>query len=141
MKRQRMLIGCLALTLIALVGTDAAAATKDELKQRFKDRYPTLVELKDAGKVGEIHTGYIGAVRGEYLDDRVDPDDEESVRISDFIAAENGDRRQLYEILAEETGADVDDVAARNAQRNFDKAEAEHYLKPENRDWVRKKDL
>lgn len=129
------------LGLLAFAAADADAATKNELKQRFKDRYPTLVALKNAGKVGEVHDGYVAAVNSDYLNDPADPGAEDSPTVAEFLGAENADRRALYEILAEETDSTPQKVARRNAQRNFENAAPEHYLKPADRDWVRKKNL
>lgn len=120
---------------------DNDRSEREALKERFKQRYPILVELKNAGKVGETHEGYVAAVRSEYLDDRVDPDDEDSRTVREFIGAENRDRRRLYELIAEEVDTSAEKVARRNAIRNFEQAKGYEFLKLQSGEWVRKRDL
>ncbi len=142
MRTHPWLLATLLLVLApsALAGEDK----KDELeklKQRFKERYPVLLDLKDAGKVGETHEGLAKAVKEQYLDDKANPDAEDGRTVKEFLAAENKDRRRLYELIAEEVDTTPEKVARRDAQRRFEKAEPDHYLKLEEKGWVQKKKL
>ncbi|MEX2388216.1 MAG: DUF1318 domain-containing protein, partial [Phycisphaeraceae bacterium] len=119
------------------------SAQSDEraaLQERFKQRYPALVQLKRDGRVGETHTGLAGAVRSEYLSQRVDKDDEESPTVQRFLSEENRDRQRLFELLAEELNTTATRVAEREARRRFDTAAPHEYLRPADGAWLRKRD-
>jgi len=124
----------------ALAGP-ARADERDELKERFKKRLVDLVKLQDAGKVGETSVGTVEAVKPQYLDDKVDPSDSDSPTITRFLQAENKDRLRLYQLLAEDLKTEPEKVARRDAQRRFEKAKPDHYLKLDSGKWVQKKDL
>ena len=141
MKNFNLLTGMVICLLVGMMAGQATASTKEELKERFKQRYSTIQKIKDAGKIGEVYTGFIEALANSFLDDKVDPDNPESQTIGDLIAAENADRNQLYHILARETGTEAESVGRRNAVREFEKAKPDHYLKPAKSGWVKKKDL
>jgi len=126
--------------LLGLAGA-VSAQDRDELRQRFEQRFPQLRQLMDAGKVGEMSTGYVGLVRESYGSQKVDPEDDASPTIQQFIDAENNDRRKLYAMVAEEVREDPQTIARRNAVRAFENAKPEWFLKPRDRDWVRKKNL
>jgi uncharacterized protein len=105
------------LAVIFLLSATSFAATLEELQERFKQRYPRLVELKEAGTIGETWQGYVEFV------DKTDPG------AQDIVQQENSDRRELYRILAEREKTTPDVVAQRNAQRNFQQARSGEYLK------------
>lgn len=130
--RSRLKITLVAALACALLASAAAADEKDELKQRFQERYPKLQELKRQGKVGETFLGYIDAVKPEFA-----REDE----VKRIIGAENNDRRRLYEIIAKEQDTTADHVGRRNAQRNFSRAGSNEWLRTEDNRWVQKKDL
>jgi uncharacterized protein YdbL (DUF1318 family) len=119
----------------------AHADEREQLRERFKQRYPTLVQLKRNDRVGETYRGMAGVVRPEYAQQRVRPDDEQSPTIGSFLEEENRDRQRLYELLAEELGTTADRVAERDARRRFDAARPDEWLQPRNGQWVRKRDL
>jgi len=126
--------------LAGLIALPAAAQNDDELaelKERFKQRYPTLVKLKEAQKVGEVHDGYAAAVKSQYLDDTAGGE----TTVREFLAAENGDRRRLYEIMAERNDTTPEDVAKTNAARLFEQGKPDWYFKPEGNGWKLKKDI
>ncbi len=134
----------LVVALATGLATDGVARTdvdRASLKQRFVQRYKQLVALKDAGRVGETYRGTVDAVAPTYLDDRVVPGKDDAPTIREFLAAENADRRTLYELIAAETGTTADQVAKRNAARNFERAAPEHYLQLPSGKWVKKKNL
>jgi len=130
----------MTLLLAGLTALPAAAQNDDELaelKERFKQRYPTLVKLKDAQKVGEVHDGFAAAVKNEYLDDTA----KEKTTVRELLAAENADRRRLYEIMAERTDTTPAEVAKTNAARLFEQGRPDWYFKPEKSGWKLKKDI
>jgi len=133
------LLLCFALIFAGLIAGPAAGQDDElaDLRERFKQRYPTLVKLKDAQKIGEIHTGYAGAVKSAYLDDEAT--DEQTVR--EFLAAENRDRERLYQIMADKTDTTPEEVAATRAAQLFEQGKADWYFKPVNKDWMLKKNI
>ena len=102
---------------LALVGAACTVLADDPaleaLRAKFKARYPKLVELQRAGKLGETSKGFVEAVRPEYLREPV---------VKTTRDEENADRKKLYAILAKQEGAEPGQVAERNARRNFEKA-------------------
>jgi uncharacterized protein len=108
-----MMIGLLAVLITGLTSTSALAQTKEELQASFKKRYPKMVELKKAAKVGETWKGLLDAIDKKFL---------EEAEVKSLVDAENIDRKKLYALIAEETGTTPDKVAERNAIRNFENA-------------------
>ena len=142
----------LAVMLPLTVGAPAAQAQDDdedakikqqlnELKQRFKQRYPTLLRLKKEGKVGEQYTGYAGVVKEQYARLPVDPTDEKDEdrdvakdkkpkqTIAEFLKVENTDRKKLFTLIAKKLETAVEVVAQREAKRRFQTAEPWEYFK------------
>lgn len=138
------LILCLlfAISAIApsvLAESSAAQPTKDQLKEQFKSRDAELKSLKKKGLVGETIDGYIDAV-----DSAVDP------TTTALLAAENKDRRDLYQLLADEINkenpkapvkATMETIASRNAIRNIEHAGPDEFLRVAKDHWIRVKDF
>jgi uncharacterized protein YdbL (DUF1318 family) len=110
-------IATVLIALLAFASFASAAESKEELQKRFKQRLPEINKLKAEGVVGETSEGYLDFVS------------ERSSKASELVNEENGDRRNLYAIIADETGATVEVVAKRNAKRNFESAKPGEYLK------------
>ncbi len=102
---------------------------KTKLPERFKARDSDLNRFKQAGKVGETTKGIVEAVKREYLED---------ADLKTLIEDENRDRRELYEIIAEEKGQDVDVVADLAARQNYKRARPGEYLKTASGEWKQK---
>ncbi|MFA7235926.1 MAG: DUF1318 domain-containing protein [Phycisphaeraceae bacterium] len=122
------------LTVFAAAVMPARADERADLKERFKQRYATLLKLKDEGKVGETAAGLVDVVKPQYSEGKVG-----SQTVGQFIQDENMDRTRLYVLLADEATTSPAVVARRNAERNFERASPEHYLKPRDGKWVQKK--
>jgi uncharacterized protein len=120
----------LFLGAFALAAPAMAASSLPELRQRFKQRYPELQQLKTQGKLGETSKGYVEAVKAEYARDAT---------VEKAMSAENADRRELYQALAKEAGTAPGDVAAHNAARNFGKAQPGEWLQSADGKWFQKK--
>jgi len=120
----------LAGTLAVALASTATAGSLDELRGRFKQRYPKLLKAKDDGKVGETFKGFVEAVKPEFLDDKA---------LKKLVDDENTDRKTLYGILAKKEGTTPEKVAERNAVREFKKAKPGHYLKNKDGKWEQKK--
>ena len=122
------LMGAL-LSALVLSPTVARADRADDLRQRFKNRFPQVKAAKQAGKIGETSAGVLEAVPGKSLDDA-------TRKLAD---EENADRQELYKIIAEREKTTAEKVAERNAARNFEKATAGEYLKGADGKWTQKK--
>jgi uncharacterized protein YdbL (DUF1318 family) len=103
---------------------------KDELQARFRERDAALDAAKRDGKIGETTEGLIDFVKGEFRDD---------ARLRRLVDDENKDRRELYEIIAKETGGTPEVVAEQNARRNYQRARPGEYLKTATGEWRQKK--
>ena len=122
------------LAVVAVLGGAPAAARadrQDELRERFKDRYPDLRAAKIDGKIGETTDGIVEAVEARYL--------EKDDALRKLVEEENADRRELYKLIAEREKTTPEKVATRNAARNFEKAKPGEYLKARDGSWKKKK--
>ncbi len=122
--------------LLALPARADDAGELNKLKEQFKKRYPTLLKLKNAGKVGETTRGKVEAVKAAYLDEIAVGE----TTVKALLAAECKDRDRLYVLMAKKAETTVDKVAERAAKRNFSKASGEHFLKFKSGKWIKKKD-
>ena len=114
-----------------------------DLQQRFKGRYPVLLQLREAGTIGEMYNGLTGAVLNASLETNVTEPGRETPRtLKAFLTEENTDRIKLYQLIAAEAKTSPEVVAKHNALRRFEKAKPDEYLKPsKDGAWVQKKDL
>ena len=127
---RRLFIFLGVFALAGLIPAPAAKADRqDELRERFKGRLPQLREAKSSGTVGETAAGFVEAVEGKSLDDK----------LKKVVDEENADRRELYKLIAEKEQTTEDKVAERNAFRNFEKAESGEMLKDKSGKWRKKK--
>lgn len=120
--------------LLVFVGSSVAYAqdSKEEIRARMKERYPQLKELKEKGKVGETHLGWVEVVDAKYKEDDA---------IKKIISGENADREMLYKMIAKNTDATPEEVGKQNAFRIFKKAKEGEYFKGEDDKWRQKKDV
>ncbi len=143
-----LLIACAA--GVARADDRADDQTMRELKQRFMERFPTLVHLRREGKIGETWDGWTRPVRDEFRrlrltadghidDDQSRRDNDNRMTVGELIDEENADRTKLYRIIADKQNTTPQIVARRNAQRLFDQAEVGTYLKKDaDSGWQRK---
>ncbi|MBT8044039.1 MAG: YdbL family protein [Verrucomicrobiae bacterium] len=81
--------------------SDAASAA--ELKARMAQRLNQIVALKQNGSVGENNLGYLTARKAL------------SAESAKLVAAENSDRRQVYQLIANKTKANAATVGKTRA--------------------------
>jgi uncharacterized protein YdbL (DUF1318 family) len=129
-----------SLLALPLAAQETRPDEKAALKERFKERFPTLRDLRKEGRIGETHTGFAEAVKAEYLDQKVDPKNASSETIRQFLEKENGDRRRLYELFAKKQGLTPAAIGTQDAIRRSREAEPDHWLKTPSGKWVQKKD-
>lgn len=122
--RLTLLVALLALLMVPSMGLGKTSKMQ-QLRERFKQRYPQVEALKQAGIVGETDGGYLDYVKQK------DPEAEK------IVDAENADRKALYAEIAQQEQTTPELVAVRNAKRNFEKAKPGEYLR-ENGKWRKK---
>ena len=125
---------------------------RETLKKSMKARYARLLKLKDVGKVGETRKGFVAVRKEVYAGHKVDPRHGAFLTIGKLIEAENKDRKELYEVVARLSQAKETDenkrkkitaesVALHNVVRNYNKADAKHWLQEKDGTWLKKADL
>lgn len=112
-----------------------------DLKARMKGRYATLSALRDAGKIGETHTGEVALVETKFGQEKVDPKKKDSPTLAAVVAAENQDRKKLYALIATQAKVKPTDVGVQNAIRNFRNASPQHKLLLRSGKWITKQKL
>ncbi len=100
-----------------------------ELRTRMKSREANLDRLRDAGTVAETHTGLVELVKAADGKTKLDPKDEKSVTLDEFMAAENKDRRALFALLSKDLKVSPEEVGKQNGIRNLERAKPDHYYK------------
>ena len=123
--RRAFIMTLIAILLVPATAIFAADSSKEALQKRFKERYPEIRKLKDAGVIGETDEGYL-----DYVKDR-DPD------AAKLVEEENADRKALFALIAKDENTSVETVAKHAAQRNFDKAKKGDFLKTDGK-WKKK---
>lgn len=108
------------------------------LKESMKARYPLLEALRDAGKVGETRNGEAKLVDAKYGTDAVDAKDPAKGTVADVVAAENKDRRALYEHLSKTTKVSATEVGRQNGLRNLKNAKPDQWIEVQGK-WVQRK--
>lgn len=113
---------CLGIVGIVAFSYSAPAYARSlpELREQLKSRYADILQQKSDGKIGETYLGYLAVVRPEYAADAV---------IKNLIGQENADRKELYAEMAKQLKVSPEEVAARNAAREFEKAKPGQWLR------------
>lgn len=104
----------------------ATTAMADDIKTRMKNRLPEIVELKAQGIVGENNRGYLEFIGGK----KAKPD---------VVAAENEDRKAVYEAIAKQQGTTAELVGKRRALQIAQKADPGEWVQDANGNWIQKK--
>lgn len=123
MKKQHLLLMLPAAISLLLWFSLSMAA--DGIKERMAARLPEIVTLKDQGIIGEDNKGYVqfvGAVREK----------------AGVVQAENADRVQVYQAIAQQQGTTVDLVGQRRSQQIKDIAQPGHWLQDDKGSWYKK---
>ncbi len=123
-KKSRLIL--ILITLIILLAQNVFAKSIKEIQDNMKDRLPAIVELKQAGIVGENNLGYL-----EYVG--------ASKKNEDIVSAENNDRKIVYEALAKKNNTSAELVGKRRALQIAEKADPGEWLKNESGQWYQKK--
>jgi uncharacterized protein len=113
----------IVLTLLLLV--PASAALAQDIKTRMRDRLPVIVDLKSRGVIGENNQGYLDLLKGQ-------------TEKKDVVAAENEDRRTIYNQIARQTGTSPDVVGQRRAIQIAEIASPGEWLQDSAGKWYQK---
>ena len=125
MKLKKVIAIIFVFILGVLITTDVNSAS-DSIKQRMIDRLPVIKALKDQGIVGENNLGFL-----EFIGNRKEK--------ADVVAAENVDRKSVYEAIAKNQGTTVEVVGQHRAIQLADKAQSGDWLQDANGKWYQKK--
>jgi uncharacterized protein YdbL (DUF1318 family) len=142
MSRSALASACRLLIALVFASVPLFAQSREELQKRAAERLSTVKVLKEAGKLGETWEGYLAGVKDTDLDEVIEYKSEK-IKIRDFMAAENTDRKAVYALIAkEESTAEkpvpVEYVAERSGKDLFRRAEPGHWLLPKGGKWTQK---
>ncbi len=100
-------------------------ALADAIKDRMLQRLPAIADLKTKGIIGEDNRGYLGYVTGNRV-------------MEDVIAAENADRKTVYEIFAKQQNTSLDVVETVQGARKAEKANPGEFYQNREGQWIKK---
>ena len=112
-------------TVVAGVFLFTASAFSGGIKERMRDRLPTIIELKAAGVIGENNQGFLSFV-GDRKPEQA------------LVDAENKDRQMVYEAIAKQQGTTAAVVGQRRALQIAEKARPGEWLQDAGGKWSRK---
>ena len=116
-----LLSGFCLLTAAAVVSAEDA----ETIKTRMLQRLPVINEYKSQGVVGENNKGFLQVmgIDGEW---------------SQVVAAENSDRKMVYQAIAAKTGASLETVGSRRALQIRESAATGTWIQTNDGKWVKK---
>jgi uncharacterized protein len=123
MKNKTFVVSTLMLTAFLFIMSSVSFA--QDIKARFKDRLPQIIELKSKGIIGETNQGYLDYVGG-------------TREMQNVVEAENRDRRIVYEEIAKQQGVSVQAVGQRRALQLRDLANPGDWVQNDAGAWYRK---
>jgi uncharacterized protein len=123
MKNRTFVVSTLMLTAFLFIMSSVSFA--QDIKARFKDRLPQIIELKSKGIIGETNQGYLDYVGG-------------TREMQNVVEAENRDRRIVYEEIAKQQGVSVQAVGQRRALQLRDLANPGDWVQNDAGAWYRK---
>ena len=120
--RTRM-VGILSSVLLMGIFVGAIAHA-DDIKSRMVERLPVIKALKAKGLLGENNQGYL-----EFLGGNKEQED--------IVAAENADRKTVYNAIAKQQGTTADLVGKRRALQIAEKATGGEWIQNESGKWIK----
>ena len=117
-----------SLFLLSLAGLLSASlfGGSDDYVSGMKTRLPKVLVAKDAGTIGEGTDGLLHSREGG------------SVETQALVAAENKDRKALFNALSAKTGGSVEEVVLKFSNALAKKAKKGHWFKKANGTWIQK---
>lgn len=114
----------LSATLLLVTAVSAFAQNSAELKQRMAQRLPQIVEMKTNLLIGENNQAYLTILKP----------------VSDaqkaIVEGENADRKTVYSLLAQQTGASLELVQAKRAGQLREQATSGTMVQTEKGEWI-----
>jgi len=123
--KKKLYFAVLAIFLFIVFAAGAFPSAK-EIRARMLARLPEIKVLKDKGLVGENNNGFLEFV-GQQKEKQ------------DVVAAENQDRKMVYEAIAKQQGTTLELVGKHRAIQISDKARSGEWLQDANGKWYQKK--
>ncbi len=122
---KRLTFALCAVCFLAIPAFKAEAADAATIRKNMAARLPALTTMKKAGQVGEDNRGYL-VVRKDAAD------------VKAAVEAENKDRKTVYEAIAAQQKATVEQVGSRRAKQIAERAAAGEWLQKEDGAWYQK---
>jgi len=122
-KKRAPLFIILSLTIVLLLVSTVYAGN---IKNRMKNRLPSIVALKQKGVIGETNRGYLAFV-GKARENAA------------VVQAENKDRRTVYSAIAKQQGVSTEVVEKRRAIQIAKQAGRGQWLQDKKGQWYQKK--
>lgn len=123
MNTRKLLNRVLFLMIFLLLSSSYVAA--DDIKDRMIKRLPAIADLKTKGIIGEDSRGYLGFVTGNRT-------------MEDVIAAENADRKTVYEVFAKQQNTSLEIVETVQGARKAEKANPGEFYQNREGQWIKK---
>jgi len=114
------------LTVLIFSAEGSCFAGANDIKARMQERLPKIVQMKTAGVIGENNMGYLEFVPGA------------ARKEADLIAAENNDRKSVYNAIAKQQGTTKQLVGERRAIQIGEKASTGEWLQDTSGKWYKK---
>jgi len=111
--------------LMLFLMLSSPCVSADAIKDRMIQRLPAIADLKTKGIIGEDNRGYLGFVTGNRVMENV-------------IAAENADRKTVYEIFAKQQNTSLDVVETVQGTRKAEKANPGEFYQTRDGQWIKK---
>lgn len=118
-------IGMLIFLAVLTTALSMTPAWAEGIKERMHARLSVIVDLKARGVVGENNQGYLELLKGQ-------------TEKKEVVAAENNDRKMIYEKIARQANTDVKLVGQRRASQIAEKATAGEWLQDAAGKWYKK---
>ncbi|OGR20908.1 MAG: hypothetical protein A3J85_05010 [Desulfobacula sp. RIFOXYA12_FULL_46_16] len=115
----------IVLLLMIFLLLSSPCVLADAVKDRMLQRLPAIADLKTKGIIGEDNRGYLGFVTGNRV-------------MEDVIAAENADRKTVYEIFAKQQNNSLDVVETVQGARKAEKTAPGEFYQTLDGQWVKK---
>ena len=115
----------IVLLLMIFLLLSSPCVLADAVKDRMLQRLPAIADLKTKGIIGEGNRGYLGYVTGNRV-------------MEDVIAAENADRKTVYEIFAKQQNTSLDVVETVQGARKAEKTNPGEFYQNREGQWIKK---
>lgn len=123
--------------LFALPAPSAFAESKEDVLKRIKERYPKIEKARDNQEIGEAWPGNVVIVPEDSSKKKIAADRKK--QLEELVKEENDDRKKYFIIVAKESNTTPQKVAERYRKHRFEKADADHWLRKDDKSWVQKK--